>query len=131
MTALGLIQTSLCVSFLASTAILLPIVHYQLYSHLRRQHSKAFDRLGISPSAYCFFWRDDGPADGSSVAFEQFFSSGNHQALKDRHLDALWRRVRLIRWACGVSFGLMLITFLAFRADPNGVWAFVVDLAQY
>jgi Sec-independent protein secretion pathway component TatC len=49
MTALGLIQTSLCVSFLAAAAILLPIVHYQLYSHLRRQHRKAFDRLGINP----------------------------------------------------------------------------------
>jgi hypothetical protein len=41
MTALGLIQTSLCVSFLATAAILLPIIHYQLYSHLRRQHRKA------------------------------------------------------------------------------------------
>jgi hypothetical protein len=131
MTALGLIQTSLCVSFLAATAIVLPIVHYQLYSHLRRQHRKAFDRLRISPSAYWFFWRDDGPADGSNVAYEQYFSSGNHQALKDRHLDALWRRVRLIRWACGLSFALLLITLLVYRADPNGAWAFLVDLARY
>ncbi len=131
MTALGVIQTSLCASFLGAAAILLPIVDYQLYSHLRRQHREAFDRLGVSASAYHFFWRDDHPEDGSSVAFEQFFSSGNHQILKDRHLDALWRRVRLIRWVCGVSFALLLITFLLFRADPNGVWAFLVDLSRY
>jgi hypothetical protein len=131
MTASGLIQTSLCVSFLSAAAILLPIVHYQLYSHLRQQHRKAFDRLGVSPSAYDFFCRDDRPADDSNVAFEQFFSSGNHQALRDRHLDALWRRLRLIRRMCGVSFLLLLITFLVFRADPNGVWAFLVDLARY
>jgi hypothetical protein len=131
MTALGLIQTSLCVSFVSATAILLPIVHYQLHSHLRQQHRKAFDRLGVSPSAYDFFWRDDRPADGSNLAFQQIFSSENHQVLCDRHLDALWRRLRLTRWVCGVSFLLLLFTFLVSRADPNGVWAFLVDLGRY
>jgi hypothetical protein len=131
MTALGIIQTALCASFLAATAILLPIVDYQLYRHLRRQHRNAFDQLRVSPSAYHFFWRDDRPQDGSNVAYEHFFSSGSHQALKDRRLDVLWRRVRLIRWTCGVSFALLLITFVVFRADPNGVWAFLTDLARY
>src|SRR5476651_2169645 len=114
MTALGVIQLSLCVSFLASAAILIPIVRYQIYRHLRRHHRKAFDRLRISSPS--FLWRED--RDTESTAFEQFFSSGKHETLRDPQLNALRRRESLIWRACGVSFVLLLITFLVFRADP-------------
>ena len=126
MTALGVIQRSLCVSFLAAAVIYLP-VRYQIYRHLRRQHRKAFDRLGISSPS--FLWRED--RDAESTAFEQFFSSGKHETLKDPRLNALWRRVRLIGWMCCVSLALLLITFVVFRADPDRVWDFLVDLARY
>jgi multisubunit Na+/H+ antiporter MnhB subunit len=46
-------------------------------------------------------------------------------------VSTLRRRESLIWRACGVSFALLLITFLVFRADPSGVWAFLVDLARY
>jgi len=131
MTALGLVQTSLCVSFLAAIAVLLPIADHRLYGRLRREHREAFDRLRISPSAYHFFWRDDQPEDGSSVAYEQFFSSGSHQALRDPHLDSLWRGVRFYRRFSGACLALLLLSFVVFRSDPGGVWAFLVDLARY
>jgi hypothetical protein len=93
---------------------------------LRRQHRKAFDRLRItSPS---FLWREE--ADNSSAAFEQFFSSENYQALRDRQLNVWRKRVRLLRWISGVGFALLLITLLVFRADPSSLWDFLVDLAR-
>jgi hypothetical protein len=126
MTALGVIQKSLCVSFLAAAVILLP-VEYQIYRHLRRHHRKAFDHLRVhSPS---FFWREDREAEGT--AFADFFSSGKHETLKDPGLNALLRLKGLIWRACGVSFALLLITFLVFRAEPDHVWDFLVDLARY
>jgi hypothetical protein len=127
MTALGVIQTSLCVFSLSAAAILIPIVRYQIYRHLRRHHRKALDQLEISSPS--FLWRED--RDAESTAFERFFSSGTHETLKDPRLSTLQRRESLIWWACGVSFVLLLITFLAFRADPNRVWDFLVDLARY
>jgi hypothetical protein len=127
MTALGVIQTSLCVFSLAAAAILIPIVRYRIYRHLRGHHRKAFDRLAISGPS--FLWRED--RDAENAAFEQFFSSGKHETLKDPQLSALRRRESIIWRACGVSFALLLITFLVFRADPNGLWAFLVDLARY
>jgi hypothetical protein len=127
MIALGVIQTSLCVFSLAAAAILIPIVRYQIYRHLRRHHRKAFDQLAISSPS--FFCRED--RDAESTAVEQFFSSGRHETLKDPQLSALRRRESLIWRSCGVSFALLLITFLVFRADPDGVWAFLVDLARY
>jgi hypothetical protein len=127
MIALGVIQISLCVFSLAAAAILIPIVRYQIYRHLRRHHRKAFDQLAISSPS--FFWRED--RDAESTAFEQFFSSGKHETLKDPQLIALRRRESLIWRSCGVNFALLLITFLVFRADPNGVCAFLVDLARY
>jgi hypothetical protein len=75
MTALGVIQATLLISSAALGGLLAPIVHYQIYRHLRRQHRKTFDRLGISPSASFIwrdFWRDDCEEDNSSVAFERF-----------------------------------------------------------
>ena len=69
--------------------------------------------------------------DAESTVFEQLFSSGKHEALKDPLLNALWRCVRLIRWVCGVSFALLLITFLVFRSDSNHLWDFLVDLGRY
>src|SRR5450755_3668830 len=107
MTALGIIQTSVCVLFLAAAAILIPIVRYQIYRHLRRHHRKAFDQLAISSPS--FFWRED--CDAENTAFEQFFSSGKHETLKDPQLSALRRRESLIWRSCGVSFALLLITF--------------------
>jgi hypothetical protein len=127
MTVLGVIQISLCVFSLAVAAILIPIVRYQIYRHLRRHHRKAFDRLAVSGPS--FLWREDRDAEGT--AFEQFFSSGKHETPNDPQLSALRRREGLIWRACGVSFALLLITFLVFRADPNGVWSFLVDLARY
>lgn len=127
MTALGLIQISLCVFSLAAAAILIPIVQYQIYRHLRRHHRKAFERLAISNPS--FLWRED--RDAESTAFEQFFSSGKHEALQDPQLSALRRRESLIWRASGVSFALLILTFLVFRTDPNGVWAFLVDLSRH
>jgi len=127
MTALSVIQISLCAFSLAAAAILIPIVRYQIYRHLRRHHRKAFDRLEISSPS--FLWRED--RDQESTAFEQFFSSGKHETLKDPQLIALRRRESLIWWGSGVSFVLLLITFLVFRADPNHVWDFLIDLARY
>ena len=127
MTARGIIQISLCVFSLVAAAILIPIVRYQIYRHLRRHHRKAFDRSAISGPS--FLWRED--RDAESTAFEQFFPSGKHGTLKDPQVSALRRRESLIWRACGVSFALLLITFLVFRADSNGVWAFLVDLARY
>ena len=115
MTALGVIQISLCVFSLATAAILVPIVQYQIYRHLRRHHRNAFDRLAISDPS--FLRRED--RDVESTAFEQFFSSGKHETLKDPQLSALRRREGLIWRACGVSFALLVITFLVFRADPT------------
>jgi hypothetical protein len=127
MTALGVIQISLCVFSLAAAAIVIPIIEYQIYRHLRRHHREAFDQLAIpSPS---FIWQED--RDAESAAFEQFFSSGKHVLLKDLRLSALRRRESLTWWACGVSFALLLLTFVVFRTDPNGVWAFLVDLASH
>ena len=127
MTALGVIQTSLFISSVATAGILVPIVQYQIYRHLRRHHRKAFDQLGISGPS--FLWRED--RDAESKAFADFFSSGKHETLKDPRLNALWRRVRLIGWMCCVSLALLLITFVVFRADPDHVWDFLVDLARY
>jgi hypothetical protein len=127
MTALGVIQISLCVFSLAAAAILVPIVRYQMYRHLRQHHRNAFDRLEIpGPS---FLWREDRDEEGT--AFEQFFSSRKHETLKDPQLIALRRRESLIWRGSGVSFVLLLITFLVFRADPNNVWNFLIDLARY
>jgi hypothetical protein len=124
---LRVIQLSLFVSSVATGGLFAPIAQYQIYLHLRRQHREAFDRLRItSPS---FLWREE--ADNSSAAFEQFFSSENYQALKDRQLNVWRRRVRLLRWISGVGFALLLITLLVFRADPSSLWDFLVDLARY
>jgi hypothetical protein len=128
MTALGVIQTSLFISSVATAGILVPIVQYQIYRHLRRQQREAFDRLEIAPSP-SFLWRDDRQA--ASTAFEQFFSSGKYETLKDPQLNALWRRVRFIRWVSGVSFALLLITFLVFRAVPDFLWDLLVNFGRY
>jgi hypothetical protein len=127
MTALGGIQISLCVFSLAAAAILIPIVRYQRYRLLRRHHRKAFGQLGISSPS--FLWREYREAE--STAFEQFFCSGKHESLKDPQLSALRRRESSIWRACAVSFALLSITFLVFRADPNRVWDFLVDFAHY
>jgi hypothetical protein len=97
MTALGVIQISLCVFSLAAAAILIPIVRYQIYRHLRRHHRKAFDRLAISGPS--FLWREDRDAEGT--AFEQFFSSGTRDtkgsatecitATREPNLAGVWR----------------------------------------
>jgi hypothetical protein len=126
MSALGVIQISLCVSSLAAAVIFLP-VRYQIYRHLRRHHRKAFDQFGIrSPS---FLWRED--RDAESTAFEDFFSSGNHETLKDPRLNALLRLESSLSRACGLSFALLLITFLVFQADAAHIWDFLVDLGHY
>jgi hypothetical protein len=127
MTALGVIQIALCVFSLAAAAILIPIVRHQIYRHLRRHHRNAFDRLEISSPS--FLWRED--RDKESTAFEQFFSSSKHETLKDPQLIALRRRESLIWRGSGVSFALLLITFLVFRTDPNNVWNFLIELARY
>jgi hypothetical protein len=126
MTALGLIQASLCVSFLAAAVIVVP-VDYQIYRHLRRHHRKTFDQLRIqSPS---FLWRED--RDAQIAAFENFISSRKHLTPNDARLNALLRLKSLIWRVCGVCFALLLSTFLVFRADSAHVWDFLVDLAQY
>lgn len=127
MTALGVIQISLCAFSLAAAAILVPLVQYRIYRHLRRHHRKEFERLAISSPS--FIWRED--RDAESRAFELFFSSRKHEVLQDAQLNKLRRRENLLWRACGVSFALLLLTFLFFRTDPNGVWAFLVDLAHY
>jgi hypothetical protein len=126
MTALAVIQKSLCVSFLAA-AVVAVAVKYLLYRHLRRHQREAFDKLRIhSPS---FLWRED--RDAESTAFEDFFSSGRHEALNDLRLKALLRLNGVTLRACGLSLAFLIITFLAFRADPGHVWNFLLDLAHY
>jgi hypothetical protein len=127
MTALGVIQVSLCVFSLATVAILVPISRYQIYHHLRRRHRKALDRVGISSPS--FLWRED--RDEESTEFAQFFSREKHETLNDPQLNSLRRRESLIWRACGASFALLLISFMVFRTDPNHVWDFLVDLAHY
>jgi hypothetical protein len=127
MTSLGVIQVSLCVLSLAAAAILIPIVRYQIYRHLRRQHRNALDRLGISSAA--FLWSED--REAKSTAYEQFVSSRIHQMPNDPRLDALRRRESLIWRACGVTFALLLVSFAVFRADPGHVWEFLTDLGHY
>jgi hypothetical protein len=126
MTAVRVLQESLLISSVATGGLLAPFVQYQLYRHLRRQHREAIDRLGIqSPS---FLWREDQQASDSDATFEQFFTSGNYQALEDRQLTAMWGRVRLLRCMSGIGFVLLLITLLVFHADPSSLWDFLVDL---
>jgi len=89
--------------------------------------AKAFDQLRIqSPS---FLWRED--RDAEITAFADFFSSQKHVTLNDPRLNALLRLKSFIWRACGVSFALLLSTFLVFRADSAHVWDFLVDLAQH
>jgi hypothetical protein len=126
MTALGVIQILLCVFSLVAAAILVPILRYQRYRHLRRHHRKAFDHMGVSSPS--FLWREDRDAEGTS--FEKFFSLGKHESLKDPQLNALRQYENLIWRACGVSFATLLGTFLLFRADPSHVWDFLLDLAS-
>jgi hypothetical protein len=125
MTALGVIQILLCVFSLATAAILVPILRYQRYRHLRRQHPEVFDQMGISSPS--FLWRED--RDAESAAFEQFFSSRKHESLRDPQLNALRRREKLTWRACGLSFAFLLATFLVFRSDANHVWDFLIELA--
>jgi len=127
MTALGIIQTSLCGFSLAAVVILVPVVQYQIYRRLRRHHPEVFEQLAISSPS--FLWRED--RDAESTAFEQYFSSGKHETLNDPQLNALHRREGLIWRACGVSFALLILTLLLFRADPDGLWPFLVDLARH
>jgi hypothetical protein len=128
MTAVRILQGSLLISSVATVG-LETIVQYQIYRHLRRQHRKAFDGLGIpSPS---FLWREDRQADISSAAFEQFFTSRHYQALKDRQLNALLRRVGFLRWMSTIGFALLLITLFVFRADSSSLWDFMIDLWHY
>ena len=130
MTVLGVIQASPFLSSLALFGLLQPVVYYQIHRHLLRHHRKAVDRLGISTDA-SFIWKvfgkDDRQSDNSLVVFDRLFYSGNYRALKDKQLDAMWRRVRLIRWVGGVGFTLLLITFLVFRADPAHIWEFLAS----
>jgi hypothetical protein len=126
MTGLGAIQASLCASFLVAAVIVLP-VDYQIYRHLRRHHRKAFDQLRLqSPS---FLWRED--RDAEITSFADFISSRKHLALNDPRLNTLLRLKSFIWPVCGVSFALLLSTFLIFRADSAHVWDFLVDLAHY
>jgi len=127
MTVLGAIQISLCGISLAAAAILAPIVQYQIYRHLRRRHREAFDRLAISNPS--FLWREDREAE--DAAYAQFLPSVKHATLKDPELLELQRRESLIWRACGVSFVVLVITFLVFRADSQHVWDFLVDLSRY
>jgi hypothetical protein len=125
-TGLGVIQASLCALSLAAAVIILP-VEYQIYRHLRQHHGKALDQMRIhSPS---FLWRED--RDAQSTAFADFFSSRKHVTLNDPRLNALLRLKSLIWRTCGVSFALLLSTFLVFRADPAHVWDFLRDLSHY
>jgi hypothetical protein len=122
MTSPGVIQATLLISSVALGGILLPFAHYRIYHHLRRQHRKTFDRLGISPSASFIwreYWSEDCEVEGSSAVIERFFSSGDYRTLKDQQLNAMWRRVRLIRWVSCVGFALLLITFMLFRTVPD------------
>lgn len=126
MTGLGVLQASLCASFLGAAVIVLPI-EYQIYRHLRRQHRKAFDQLRIqSPS---FLWRED--RDAESAAFADFISYQRHVTPNDPRLNSLLRLKSFIWRACGVSLVLLLSTFLVFRADSAHIWDFLVDLARY
>jgi hypothetical protein len=126
MTALGVIQASLCASLLATAVSVLP-VEYQIYRHLRRHQPKDFEQLGIQSPA--FLWRED--REAQSTAFEDFFSSNKHVPLNDPRLNALLRLKSFLWRMCGVSSGLLLATFLLFRSDSAHVWDFLVDLAHY
>jgi hypothetical protein len=126
MTGLGVLQASLCASSLAAAVLVLP-VEYQIYRHLRRHHRKPFDQLRIhSPS---FLWRED--CDAESTAFAEFFSSRKHIRLNDPRLNALLRLKSFIWRVCGLSFALLVCTFLAFRTDSAHVWDFLVELGNY
>jgi hypothetical protein len=126
MTALQIVQGSLLTASVA-TGLLATIVQYQIYRHLRRQHHKAFDRLGLPRPS--FFWREDRQAD--SVAFDTYLSSESYRALEDRQLRVLSRRVRALRWMSGAGFALLLITLMVFWAGPNSLWDFLMDLGRY
>jgi hypothetical protein len=126
MTALGIIQWTLCVLHLAAAALSLP-VQYRIYRHVRRQHPRAFRRLGISSPA--FLWRED--RDAESMAFDELCASGNPETLQDPRLQALRRRGNVLAWMCGASLALLLITFVVFRADPGNVGDFMLDLSRY
>jgi len=126
MTGLVVIQASLCVLSLAAAATILP-VEYQIYRQLRQHHGKALDQMRIhSPS---FLWRED--RDAQSKAFADFFSTRKHVTLNNPRLNALLRLKSFIWRTCGVSFALLLCTFLVFRADPAHVWDFLRDLSHY
>ena len=123
MTPLGRIQTSLLVSSLALLVVLEPILIHQLHRHLRRHHRQALDRAGI-PSGASFIWKasvmeNDREADHSSVLLDRFFDSGNHRTLEDRRLDALWGRVRLIRWLACAGLVLLALTWLVSGSVPG------------
>jgi|HubBroStandDraft_1064217.scaffolds.fasta_scaffold18107_3 hypothetical protein len=133
MSALGVIQASLLTVSVVLFVILQPIFYVQIHLHLVRHHRKACDRVGISTDAWYMWkhlWKDDCEPDNSLVVFDRFFYSGKYQALKDKRLDALWHRVRLIRRMSGVGFALLLLTFLVFRADPAHIWDFLRELAR-
>ena len=49
----------------------------------------------------------------------------------DSRLNALLRLKSFTWRTCGVSFMLLLATFLVFRADPAHVWDFLKDLSRY
>jgi hypothetical protein len=126
MTGLGVIQVSLCASFLAAAVFVLP-VEYQIYRHMRQHHRKAFDQLGIQSPA--FLWRED--RDAEDTAFADFISSRKHMTPNDPRLNSLLRLKSFIWRVCGVSFALLLATFLVFQADSAHVWDFLVDIAHY
>jgi hypothetical protein len=125
-TGLGAIEASLCALSLAGAVIVLA-VEYQIYRHFHHHHGKALDQLRIhSPE---FLWRED--RDEQSTAFDDFLSSRKHVTPNDSRLNALLRLKSFVWRTCGVSFVLLLTTFLVFRADPAHVWDFLIDLSHY
>jgi hypothetical protein len=94
---------------------------------MRQHHRKAFDQLGIQSPA--FLWRED--RDAEDTAFADFISSRKHMTPNDPRLNSLLRLKSFIWRVCGVSFALLLATFLVFQADSAHVWDFLVDLAHY
>ncbi|SPE34819.1 hypothetical protein SBBP1_740001 [Burkholderiales bacterium] len=90
---------------------------------MRRHNPEAFDRAGFSPADW---GGGDNPGEHFGN-FKDFLSSGKHHELEDPRLDALWRNLKLMQRLLLVSFSLLLITFLVFRADPAGVGAFLLD----
>jgi hypothetical protein len=124
-TALGTIQSFLCVAVVAAWGVLLPIAGFRLRRHLRQAHPKVWRKFDFPTESFDVPPEHEYANAIADVGFIEFFSTGQFKKLDDQRLNEFYGRVKAMRWIGVLATVLLAFNFVAFHAAPDFSWLLV------